>query len=81
MSDADIITRLTVIETQVKQIERESLARLNLDRARDEKLDKVLEELGRYKGFIGGVLFIVGALWAFLKTGLPFVLRAFGKDV
>ncbi len=50
------------------------------DEAIEEKLDSMLTELGKAKGFIGGVLFILGALWAFFKMAVPYILKLLGKE-
>lgn len=76
-----ILERITKIETKLTHMEIQEVSRKVGDLNREAKLDKVLEELGRYKGFIGGVMFVFSAIWAFLKLGLPFILKALGKEV
>jgi hypothetical protein len=38
----------------------------------EDKVDALTTELARYKGFIGGVLFVVTALWAFVELVFPY---------
>lgn len=76
-----LVERVTKVEVQLQEIKSQEARRYEGDKEREKKLDKVLEELGRYKGFVGGVLFIVGALWAFIKTGLPFLAKLAGKEI
>lgn len=38
----------------------------------ENKLDDILKELARYKGFLGGAVFIVTSVWAFFQ-GFPFI--------
>lgn len=46
----------------------------------EQRLDHIDHEIGKYKGFIGGVLFVVSCLWAFVKMGIPYILKLTGKQ-
>ena len=66
------------IHERLKALEVREALREKREMEIDEKLDELLEqlrdtssELSRYKGFVGGILFIISALVAFLKlTGI-----------
>lgn len=55
--------RLASLEMKVQHIDRE-IQKINSIEA---KLDAVLHEHSRYKGFIGGVVFIGACLFTFIK--------------
>lgn len=46
----------------------------------DSKVNGIIVGLERNKGFIGGILFIVSAVWVFLKAGLPYIFKILGKE-
>jgi hypothetical protein len=46
----------------------------------EQRLDHIDLAISKYKGFIGGVLFIVSCLWAFVKMGIPYILKLTGKQ-
>ena len=42
----------------------------------DSKLDSILNEMSRYKGFLGGIVFVCSCLWAFVKmVGLAWLKK------
>jgi len=42
----------------------------------DSKLDSILNEMSRYKGFLGGIVFVCSCLWAFVKmVGLDWLKK------
>ena len=63
---------LHIVRQEDKRVAREEI--------RDEKIDLIVEELGKYKGFVGGVLFLAGCIWAFIKMGIPVVMKLLGKN-
>lgn len=75
-----ILERVVVIEQQIKQLSEQERRRLLQEEARDKKIDMLIAEMGKYKGFIGGVLFVVACLWAFIKLAIPYVLKLLGKQ-
>lgn len=87
MTERDILERVYKIEVELRHRAEEDKRREELQRqtaqsvdAVDEKLTKVLLELERNKGFIGGILFVATAVWVFVKTALPYTLKLFGKE-
>ena len=44
----------------------------------EERVDALERELSKYKGFVGGVIFIVSAIWAFLEMFGKELARVFG---
>jgi len=53
--DSDLIQRVAVLESRVDASER-------AHSETNEKLDEIIRELSRYKGMIGGALFLISAL-------------------
>ena len=76
----DMLERITRLEVQLAHLNLQDKARLERDEKQSEKLDTILSELNRYKGFIGGILFICGAIWTFVKMAGPLILKATGKE-
>ena len=73
------------IEERMARVEERTLTILNrqdkeVEKVQDmeDKLDIVLGEMARYKGFIGGIVFIAACLGAFLKT-FPLFGSIFGN--
>jgi len=67
-----IDSRLAVVETHIDQIQKEGLRRetAQLEILKQiERLQTTVDDLNstivKYKGFIGGIVFVVGALGAF----------------
>lgn len=44
-------------ETRIKELE--------------DKVENIEKEFARYKGFVGGVVFVLGAIWAFVELVAP----------
>lgn len=78
MSERTIGERLSVVEEQVKEI--------NVSQNKeDENIKELLEtvkdlqtQLERYKGFLGGIVFVVACVGSFLKTW-PYINSFFNK--
>ncbi len=63
-TDVELHERMARIETQLSShIEDEDEAM----RSMDAKLDRIELELSRYRGFVGGIMFIATAVVAFFK--------------
>lgn len=72
--DPIIHERIARIETQLDthiRDEEDHMQRM------DEKLDRIELELSRYRGFIGGIMFIVTAVVAFFKFFWEDLLKFF----
>ena len=39
-----------------------------------EKIDEIHQDLTRYRGFIGGIMFIGTAIWTFITFGKDYLL-------
>lgn len=74
-----LVERVARMEQQILQLSEQEKRRLVQEEARDRKIDTLIVEMGKYKSFIGGVLFICSCLWAFLKLGVPFIMKLLGK--
>ena len=87
MDDRYLLERVVKMEAELRyltqtQENRDALHKETADTVDevDAKLTKVLLELERNKGFVGGIVFITGAIWLFIKSGLPYLLnRRFDK--
>lgn len=71
--------RIARLEEKIEQLTRQDAERLIQEKSRDAKIDRLILELGKYKGFVGGILFVISCLWAFVKLGLPFIMKLTGK--
>lgn len=79
----DVITlgeRVARMEEKLANVLSNQSERKDRDEALEEKMDFLLKEFGKAKGFIGGVLFVVGCIVAFIKMGIPYILKLLGKD-
>lgn len=76
--------RLAILETRLEELMRDHTEIMvsmrqhaELDRESHEHfnntLDGIKEQLDRYKGFVGGVMFVFAGVWAFIKA-LPGIL-------
>lgn len=72
--------RVARVEQQLISLAEQDAKRLAQEEKRDKKIDTLIAELGKYKGFIGGILFVISCLWAFVKLGIPYVLKLMGKN-
>lgn len=80
MKDVDLYERLARLEERTESLEQSSESNSN-------KLDEIMEcvntltsELGRYKGFLGGCVFVITALVSFFKLiGTGFLSHFMGK--
>lgn len=68
VNEAEIASRLAVIENQIA---RDKEDRDHRHKELDDKLecmqrsmDRLCSELGKYKGFVGGVSLVISVLWA-----------------
>jgi hypothetical protein len=66
--DPSISERLVSLELQVAAIRNQQV-----EESKD--LKEVLKEMGRYKGFIGGILFMGSCVWAFFKFCFPYIVK------
>lgn len=69
-----IDTRLALLEQAVQDVREEATFREAAQKEMNDKLDLLLtqyaehrEEMARYKGFLGGVVFLITSIGAFLK--------------
>lgn len=72
--------RIARLEEKIEFLTTQEASRLKQEEARDIKIDKLIQELGKYKGFVGGILFVLSCLWAFVKLGLPYLMKLSGKN-
>ena len=72
--------RVARVEQQLITLAEQDAKRIALEDRRDKKIDALIAELGKYKGFVGGIVFVISCLWAFLKLGVPYVLKLLGKN-
>lgn len=79
--------RIAIMETEIQHIReqnehREKVQQKTADQIEDvsDKMDSLLYQLERYKGFFGGCIFVFGAIWAFLKMGVPYLMKFLGKE-
>lgn len=40
----------------------------------EDKVENIEKEFARYRGFVGGVVFVLGAIWAFIELVAPQLL-------
>ncbi len=68
----NINERLAVVEVQVEQLIEDSKRREEKQDTILEELKAMREELSRYKGFLGGIAFILSCLGVFFyKFAMP----------
>ena len=72
--------RVARVEQQLITLAEQDAKRIALEDRRDKKIDALIAELGKYKGFVGGIVFVISCLWAFLKLGVLYVLKLLGKN-
>lgn len=63
---------------RIAKLETEMETLLKNQEKQEEILERISNELTKYKGFIGGIMFIVSAVFAFLKTA-PYISSLFNK--
>lgn len=80
MPSLTLAERVARVEQQLITLAEQDAKRLALEDRRDKKIDALIAELGKYKGFVGGIVFVTSCLWAFLKLGVPYVLKLLGKN-
>ena len=80
MPTLTLAERVARVEQQLMTLAEQDAKRLALEDRRDKKIDALIAELGKYKGFVGGIVFVISCLWAFLKLGVPYVLKLLGKN-
>ena len=79
----DVITlgeRVARMEEKLAHVLSNQENRKERDELLEDKMDSLLTEFGKAKGFIGGVVFVVGCIFAFIKMGIPYILKLLGKD-
>lgn len=67
MTDPELYERIAVVEAKLEIFEQSQKAILT-------QLEELNRNMTRYKGFVGGVTFIVSAIWAFLTFAKDWVL-------
>ena len=77
---SSIVERIVRLEEKIVHLSAQETVRMVQENERDAKIDKLILELGKYKGFVGGVLFVVSCIVAFLKLGLPYITKLLGKS-
>ena len=69
--------RIAVLETEMKAVHEDNKKILQIFKEHMEKEDSRWEEIqrntARQKGFLGGVVFVISALWAAILAGLHFL--------
>jgi len=75
-----ISERVAILEERILILTQQEARRYAQELERDRKIDALIDEMGKYKGFIGGVLFVGSCVWAFLKLGVPVILKLIGKN-
>lgn len=80
--------RMAVMEIELQHILKQNAARETAHAETSEKIDDVnkkmdtlLLQLEKYKGFLGGCLFVLSSLWVFIKMVIPYLLKSLGKEV
>lgn len=63
------------IEERVARLEEKAIANENLLKDIDEKVTELSNQFLRHKGFIGGVIFTVSALWAVILLALDLLWK------
>lgn len=79
MSKQSIETRVAIIEAAVRAQGKEDEKRFEQMESLDKKLDKIDNELSRYRGFVGGILLIATALVTFFKLFSENIIGFFSK--
>jgi hypothetical protein len=59
MNDLEIVERLAKLETRMEALEGDSIKVA-------EKVDLVLQRMEKQQSFIGGVVFVLSAMWGLL---------------
>jgi len=59
MNDLEIVERLAKLETRMEALEGDSIKVA-------EKVDLILQRMEKQQSFIGGVVFVLSALWGLL---------------
>jgi hypothetical protein len=71
--------RIAVLETKMEAVHEDNAKTLRMFREHMEKEDSRWEEIqrntARQKGFLGGVVFVISALWAAILAGLHFMSK------
>lgn len=79
-SNDTLAERIARMEQRLDHIDLAEAKHLYYQQEMSSKIDDLTLEIGKYKGFIGGVLVIVSCLWAFVKMGIPYILKLTGKQ-
>ena len=67
-----VVERIAVLETKAFANSEEHQKML-------EKLDSVDSTLKRYKGFVGGILFVLSGIWVILSMFKEWLIQHLGK--
>jgi hypothetical protein len=71
--------RIAILETEVRDL-RSSVKELEEGRKEVvEKLDEIRGELLKYKGFVGGVMFVGSCFMALITLAKDTILKKFGS--
>lgn len=88
MANTDLLLseRIAVMETELSHIMEQNRKREEVQvqtaksiESLDAKMDGILRMMERYKGFIGGIMFVGSAIFAFLKMGIPWLMKLKGE--
>jgi len=70
----NINERLAIVETQIETMAEHAEQRAEKQDEILELLSSIQEEITRYKGFLGGIVFVLSCMGAFLyKFGAPII--------
>lgn len=67
--------RIAVLETEAKVIRQDVHKIMKSQEEMRKSQDAMLLELTKYRGLVGGVLLVAGALWAFVQLILPMLFN------
>jgi hypothetical protein len=75
MEASTMETRMALLELRLENAEAANRSNQELLRDIDAKLDNMLEETAKYKGFVGGLLLAGSCLFAFFKIFGAFLAK------
>ena len=64
MATNDLHERVAVLEAQYATIDRKL-----------EKIDEIHADLTKYRGFMGGIIFVATSIWTFITFGKDYILK------
>jgi len=71
ITNVELLARVIALETTMKAV-------LDAQKEENKVLDEIREQLVKYKGFIGGIMFLVTSVFTFFKTW-PYISTFFSK--